>query len=179
MKRGYTVLEYKNLVRRLRAARPGIRIGTDLIVGFPGETDDDFARTMALVHEVGFDASFSFVYSPRPGTPAAALADETPPEVKQERLRQVQAAIDANAARISASLVGTVQQVLVEGRSRKDAGEATGRTSCNRTVNFPAPQELAGSFVGLVITEARAHSLRGQLVRPAICPPAIGAELLV
>ena len=163
MKRGYTVLEYKNLVRRLRAARPGIRIGTDLIVGFPSETNDDFARTMALIDEVGFDASFSFVFSPRPGTPAAALADDTPQTVKLARLQQVQAAIDANAARISASLVGSMQTVLVEGPSRKDEREWTGRTDCNRAVNFAAPGIVVGQLVAVRITEARSHSLRGRL----------------
>ena len=163
MKRGYTSLEYKNLVRRLRAVRPEIRIGTDFIVGFPGETDDDFARTMKLIEEVGFDASFSFVFSPRPGTPAAALADDTPSAVKLERLQRLQAAIDAHAARIGASLVGTVQAVLVEGPSRKDPFEWTGRTECNRAVNFAAAPGLVGQLVDLEITESRAHSLRGRL----------------
>ncbi len=160
MKRGYTVLEYKSLVRRLRAVRPEIRIGTDFIVGFPGETDDDFARTMQLIDEIGFDASYSFVFSPRPGTPAAALADDTPQAVKLARLQQLQAVIDGNAARISASLVGTTQRLLVEGPSRKDAAELMGRTECNRTVNFEAPANLVGQLVDATITEARAHSLR-------------------
>ena len=123
MKRGYTTLEFKSTVRKLRAVRPDIRIGSDFIVGFPGESDDDFERTMALIDEVGFDASFSFVFSPRPGTPAASLADETPQAIKLARLQRLQAVIDANAARISESLVGSVQRVLVEGRSRKDASE--------------------------------------------------------
>ena len=163
MKRGYTSLEYKNLVRRLRAVRPEIRIGTDFIVGFPGETDDDFARTMKLIDEVGFDASFSFVFSPRPGTPAAALADDTPAAVKLARLQRLQAAIDANAARIGAALVGTVQTVLVEGPSRKDASEWMGRTECNRAVNFAAATDLVGQLIDLEITESRAHSLRGRV----------------
>jgi tRNA-2-methylthio-N6-dimethylallyladenosine synthase len=167
MKRGYTVLEYKSIVRRLRAARPGIRIGSDFIVGFPGETDDDFAKTMKLIDEIGFDASFSFVFSPRPGTPAAALADDTPGAVKLARLQQVQAAIDANAARISAALVGSVQTVLVEGPSRKDAHEWMGRTECNRAVNFPAPGDLLGRLVDVEISEACAHSLRGRLLEGA------------
>ncbi len=162
MKRGYTVLEYKSIVRRLRAVRPDIRIGTDFIVGFPGETDDDFAKTMTLIDEVGFDAGFSFIYSPRPGTPAAALADTTPLAVKRGRLQRLQAAVDGNAARISASLVGTVQRILVEGRSRKDASELTGRTECNRSVNFPAPPRLIGQTIDVTITEARAHSLRAE-----------------
>jgi tRNA-2-methylthio-N6-dimethylallyladenosine synthase len=162
MKRGYTVPEYKSIVRRLRAVRPGMRIGTDLIVGFPGETDEDHSRTMKLIEEVGFDASFSFIYSPRPGTPAAALADVTPAEVKLARLRQVQAAIDAQAGRIAASLVGSVQRVLVEGRSRKSADELTGRTECNRSVNFAAPQALVGRFVDVTITAALAHTLRAE-----------------
>jgi tRNA-2-methylthio-N6-dimethylallyladenosine synthase len=164
MKRGYTVLEYKSVVRRLRAVRPDIRIGTDLIVGFPGETDEDFARTMTLIEDVGFDASFSFVFSPRPGTPAAALSDDTPAAVKLARLQQVQAAIDANAARLSAALVGSRQTVLVEGPSRKDAHEWMGRTECNRAVNFPAPGDLLGQLVEVEISEARAHSLRGRLL---------------
>jgi tRNA-2-methylthio-N6-dimethylallyladenosine synthase len=163
MKRGYTVLEYKSIVRRLREVRPDIRIGTDIIVGFPGETDDDFAKTMKLVDDIGFDASFSFVFSKRPGTPAASLADATPPAVKLARLQQLQAAIEGNAARISEALVGTQQRVLVEGRSRKDATELMGRTECNRTVNFPAPQRLIGQMVDITITEARSHSLRGEV----------------
>ena len=167
MKRGYTVLEYKSIVRRLRAARPDIRIGSDFIVGFPGETDDDFARTMKLIEDIGFDASFSFVFSPRPGTPAAALADDTPQAVKLGRLQQLQAVIDGNAARIGESLVGTVQRVLLEGRSRKDANELMGRTECNRAVNLAAPPELAGQMADVLITEARSHSLRGQLIAAA------------
>ena len=167
MKRGYTVPEYKSIVRRLRAVRPDMRIGTDLIVGFPGETDEDHARTMKLIEEVGFDASYSFVFSPRPGTPAAALADDTPQALKLARLQQVQAAIDAHAARIAASLVGSVQPVLVEGPSRKDASECTGRTACNRSVNFAAPPDLVGRMAEVEITEARTHSLRGRVLAHA------------
>jgi len=167
MKRGYTVLEYKSIVRRLRAVRPGIRIGTDFIVGFPGETDEDFDKTMKLIDEIGFDASFSFVFSPRPGTPAAALADATPQAVKLDRLQRLQAVVEGHAACISESLVGTVQRVLVEGRSRKDASELTGRTECNRTVNFAAPPRLIGQMIEASITETRAHSLRAQIVAPA------------
>jgi tRNA-2-methylthio-N6-dimethylallyladenosine synthase len=163
MKRGYTVLEYKSIVRRLRAVRPDIRIGSDFIVGFPGESDEDFAATLRLIAEVGFDASFSFIFSSRPGTPAAALADATPQAVKAGRLQQLQALIDGNAARIAESLVGTVQRILVEGPSRKDADELMGRTECNRTVNFAAPPGLVGRIVDVTITEARAHSLRGRV----------------
>ena len=164
MKRGYTAMEFKSIVRRLRAVRPGMRIGSDFIVGFPGETEADFEKTMALIEDVGFDASYSFVFSPRPGTPAAALADDTPQSVKLARLQRLQAAIDANASRIGASLVGSVQRVLVEGRARKDASELTGRTECNRSVNFPGPSRLLGQMVELTITESRAHSLRGEVV---------------
>jgi tRNA-2-methylthio-N6-dimethylallyladenosine synthase len=162
MKRGYTSLEFKSTVRKLRAVRPDIQIGSDFIVGFPGETEDDFERTMALIDEVGFDASFSFVFSPRPGTPAASLADDTPQSVKLARLQQLQATIDANAARISAGLVGSVQRVLVEGRSRKDANELTGRTECNRSVNFASPPRLIGQVIDVTISAALSHSLRGE-----------------
>ncbi len=162
MKRGYTSLEFKSTVRKLRALRPDIRIGSDFIVGFPGETDADFERTMALIDEVGFDASFSFVFSPRPGTPAASLADDTPQQVKLARLQRLQSVIDANAARISESLVGSRQRVLVEGRSRKDNSELTGRTECNRSVNFAAPPELIGQFADVRISAALTHSLRAQ-----------------
>jgi len=168
MKRGYTVLEYKSIVRRLRAVRPGLRIGTDFIVGFPGETAEDFEKTMKLNDELGFDASFSFVFSPRPGTPAAALTDETPQAVKLARLQQLQAAIETQAARISESLVGSVQCILVEGRSRKDANELMGRTECNRTVNFAAPPRLIGQLIDVTITEARSHSLRGEVVTTTV-----------
>jgi tRNA-2-methylthio-N6-dimethylallyladenosine synthase len=164
MKRGYTVLEYKSTIRKLRAVRPGISLSTDFIVGFPGETEDDFARTMALIDEIGFDSSFSFVFSPRPGTPAAALADDTPQAVKLERLQKLQAAIEANARRIGLSRVGTVQRILVEGPSRKDANELMGRTECNRIVNFAGPARLSGQLIDVTITEAYPHSLRGEVV---------------
>ena len=167
MKRGYTTLEFKRTVRRLREVRPEIRIGSDFIVGFPGETDDDFERTMALIEAVGFDASFSFVFSPRPGTPAASLADDTPHAVKLARLQRLQTAIDANAARIGAALVGSTQRVLVEGRSRKDANELTGRTECNRSVNFAAPARLVGELVDVRISAALSHSLRGEVATRA------------
>jgi len=164
MKRGYTVLEYKSIVRRLRAMRPDISLTSDFIVGFPGETADDFERTLQLAEELGFDNSFSFVYSPRPGTPAADLADDTPQEVKLERLHRLQAAIDTNARRISEAMVGSVQRVLVEGPSRRDAGEFASRTGNNRVVNFAGPQSLVGEFADVRITAALSHSLRGEAV---------------
>jgi len=164
MKRGYTAMEYKSTVRKLRAVRTGISLSSDFIVGFPGETDDDFAKTMKLIADVGFDGSFSFVFSPRPGTPAAALHDDTPHAVKLARLQHLQAVIEDNARRISESRVGSVQRVLVEGRSRKDASELMGRTECNRVVNFMGPARLVGEMVDVTITEAYPHSLRGEVV---------------
>ena len=164
MKRGYTALEYKSTVRKLRAARPGIAISSDFIVGFPGETDADFERTMALIDEVGFDHSFSFVYSARPGTPAASLADDTPAEVKLQRLQRLQERIETQGNAISAARVGTVQTILVEGASRKDAGELMGRTECNRVVNLAAPAGRVGHLVDVEVTEVRGHSLRGRLL---------------
>jgi len=164
MKRGYTVLEYKSTVRKLRAIRPHLSLSTDFIVGFPGETDDDFARLMKLIEDVGYDASFSFIFSPRPGTPAANLHDDTPHEVKLARLQQVQSALDANVRRISESRLGTVQRILVEGPSRKDAAELMGRTECNRIVNFPGQPRLIGQMVDVTITQALPHSLRAEVV---------------
>ncbi len=164
MKRGYTTLEYKSTIRRLRALRPEISLSSDFIVGFPGETEADHAKTLALIEEIGYDASFSFVFSPRPGTPAAALADDTPREVKLARLQQLQALLERNVQRISASRVGTVQRILVEGPSRREAAESMGRTACNRIVNFnpgAAPAELTGRMIDVTITEALPHSLRG------------------
>jgi len=161
MKRGYTVLEYRSIVRRLRAARPGIAISSDFIVGFPGETAEDFERTMSLVADIGFDHSFSFLYSPRPGTPASSLADDTPLAEKQARLLRLQAAIEASGNAISAARVGSVQRVLVEGASRKDATELMGRTECNRVVNFAGGAEHIGHMASALITEVRGHSLRG------------------
>ncbi len=163
MKRGYTVLEYKSIVRRLRAARPGISISSDFIVGFPTETQEDFEATLRLVEELGFDASFSFVYSPRPGTPAAELPDPTPQAVKLERLARLQALIDAQAQALSRAMVGTQQRVLVEGPSKKDPAELQGRTENNRVVNFAGPARLIGQFVNVSITAALPHSLRGRL----------------
>lgn len=169
MKRGYTALEFKQKIRKLRAVRPDICISSDFIVGFPGETDADFEKTMKLIDDVGFDQSFSFIYSKRPGTPAANLADDTPDAVKHQRLERLQATINANARRISEAMVGSVQRVLVEGPSRKNPNELTGKTENMRSVNFPAPPRLIGQFVDVTITEALANSLRGrvQLTEPA------------
>jgi tRNA-2-methylthio-N6-dimethylallyladenosine synthase len=139
-------------------------LSSDFIVGFPGETDDDFGKLMKLIEDVGFDNSFSFIFSPRPGTPAANLQDDTPHEVKLKRLQQVQAMIDGNMRRISDSRVGTVQRILVEGPSRRDASELMGRTECNRAVNFQAPERLIGQMVDVKITLAYPHSLRGDVV---------------
>lgn len=163
MKRGHTVLEYKARIRKLRRLRPGISISSDFIVGFPGETDQDFRQTMDLIAEVGFDQSFSFIYSRRPGTPAANMPDEVPPEIKKDRLQILQTRIIQNADVISRGMVGSVQVVLVEGRSRKDPGELCGRTENNRVVNFSGPVSLTGSFVKLRITAALSNSLRGEL----------------
>ncbi len=185
MKRGYTILEYKSIVRRLRAVRPGISIGTDIIVGFPGEAESDFEQLMQLVRDVGFDQSFSFVFSPRPGTPAAALPDDTSADVKLARLQRVQAAIEHHAQTISASRVGTVQRVLIEGASRRDAAELSGRTECNRVVNLPAGpfgSRLVGQMVDVLITQALPHSLRGEAVlrdnAVASAPPVIAGDAL-
>ncbi len=163
MKRGYTVIEYKSIVRRLRAARPGISISSDFIVGFPGESEPDFEATLRLVDEVGFDDSYSFVYSRRPGTPAADLPDATPPQVKTEQLARLQEKLDAQAKQIAESMVGTRQRILVEGASRRDPGELAGRTGNNRMVNFPGDAGRVGQFVDLTVTAALAHSLRGEL----------------
>ena len=164
MKRGYTALEYKSTIRKLRAVRPDISLSSDFIVGFPGETEDDFAKMMKLIDDVGFDSSFSFVFSPRPGTPAAALEDTTPQELKLKRLQHLQAVIEANAQRIGASRVGTAQRILVEGPSRKDPAELMGRTECNRIVNFKGQPRLIGQMIDVTITQAFPHSLRGEVV---------------
>ncbi|TAK69321.1 MAG: tRNA (N6-isopentenyl adenosine(37)-C2)-methylthiotransferase MiaB [Betaproteobacteria bacterium] len=162
MKRGYTALEYKSIIRRLRAARPDISISSDFIVGFPGETERDFEATMKLIAEIGFDDSYSFLYSPRPGTPAAELADDTPQKVKQERLARLQALIERQASAISNAMVGSTQRVLVEGAAKKNPGELCGRCSSNRMVNFAGPAELVGCLVDITITAALSHSLRGE-----------------
>ncbi len=169
MKRGYTAMEYKSTIRKLRQVRPDISLSSDFIVGFPGETEEDFTKMMKMIEELRFDNSFSFVFSPRPGTPAAALADATAPQLKLQRLQTLQAAIEDNAQRISRDMVGTMQRILVEGPSRKvngDIAELMGRTECNRIVNFPAgalSARLTGQLIDVRITEARPHSLRGEI----------------
>ena len=163
MKRGHTVLEYRAKIRALRRARPDILVSSDFIVGFPGETEDDFAATLALVDAIGFDQSFSFIYSRRPGTPAADYPDDVPLEVKKERLARLQRRIDSQAQRYSRQMVGTVQRVLVEGPSRKDPARLAGRTESNRVVNFIGDPSLIGRFVDLTIVEALPNSLRGRL----------------
>ncbi|NMF89733.1 tRNA (N6-isopentenyl adenosine(37)-C2)-methylthiotransferase MiaB [Aromatoleum petrolei] len=164
MKRGYSVLEFKSVVRKLRAARPDLSLSSDFIVGFPGETEEDFEKTMKLIDEVGFDASFSFVYSPRPGTPAADLEDPVPQETKLRWLARLQKRIDEQAQAISRAMVGRVERVLVEGLSRKDETELAGRTDNNRVVNFAGNPRLIGQFVDVTITAALPHSLRGEIV---------------
>jgi tRNA-2-methylthio-N6-dimethylallyladenosine synthase len=165
MKRGHTALEYKQKIRKLREARPDISLSSDFIVGFPGETDDDFEKLMNLIAEIGFDQSFSFIYSARPGTPAASLADDTPLEVKKERLQILQARINQQALEISRGMVGTTQRVLVEKTSKKDANQVAGKTENMRWVNFDADPSVIGQFVDVVITEALPNSLRGRLAK--------------
>lgn len=163
MKRGYTALEFKQKIRKLRAVRPDISVSSDFIVGFPGETDADFDKTMKLIEDVGFDQSFSFIYSRRPGTPAADLEDNVSSEEKHARLSRLQATINDNARRIGQAMVGSVQSVLVEGPSKKDPNELTGKTENMRSVNFPGHPRLVGQFVDVVITEALSNSLRGRV----------------
>jgi len=163
MKRGHTILEYKQKIRKLRQVRPGISLSSDFIVGFPGETDDDFEQLMNLIAEIGFDQSFSFIYSARPGTPAASLVDDTAMEVKKKRLQILQARINQQALEISKGMVGTTQRVLVEKTSKKDANQLAGKTENMRWVNFDADESLIGRFVDVVITEALPNSLRGRL----------------
>jgi tRNA-2-methylthio-N6-dimethylallyladenosine synthase len=173
MKRGYTSLEYKSVLRRLKAVRPEMRISSDFIVGFPGETEADFEAMMKLIDDIGFDNSFSFIYSARPGTPAANLEDTTPHAVKLERLQRLQAVIDANTRRYSAALVGSVQTVLVEGQAKKNAAEFQGRTECNRVVNFAGgadPAGLIGQLVDVRITDTFGYTLRGELATPGALP---------
>ena len=171
MKRGYTALEYKSTIRKLRAVRPDISLSTDFIVGFPGETEDDHQKSLKLIEDLGYDASFSFIFSPRPGTPAANLADDTPQAIKLKRLQQLQALIEQNVQRISASRVDTVQTILVEGPSRRlganGAAELMGRTACNRIVNFdggPAAARLVGQMIDVRISQALPHSLRAEVL---------------
>ena len=167
MKRGYTAMEYKSTIRKLRAIRPDLSMSSDFIVGFPGETDEDFDKMMKLITDVGYDSSFSFIFSPRPGTPAANLPDDTLHAVKLQRLQHLQAVLEENVRRISASREGTVQRILVEGPSRKNAAELMGRTECNRIVNFdggPNSARLIGQMIDVTITQALPHSLRGEIL---------------
>ena len=173
MKRGYTAMEYKSTVKKLRAVRPGISVSSDFIVGFPGETEADFDAMMKLIDGIGFDDSFSFVFSPRPGTPAAGLPDETPQIVKMKRLHRLQKAITESSGAISDSRRGTLQRVLVEGPSRKDPNELSGRTECNRMVSFAGAPRLVGQMVDVTITEVNSHSLRGEVVQREAAPLAL------
>jgi len=163
MKRGHTVLEYRQKIRRLRELRPDISLSSDFIVGFPGETERDFEDTLRLIRDLDFDQSFSFIFSARPGTPAASLPDDVPLEVKKERLQRLQQLVNSQAARISRGMVGGTQRILVEGHSKKDERQLAGRTENNRVVNFDGPPTLVGNFVDVVVTEALSHSLRGRL----------------
>jgi tRNA-2-methylthio-N6-dimethylallyladenosine synthase len=163
MKRGYTALEYKSIIRRLRAARPDAAISSDFIVGFPGETDEDFEQTLRLVEDIGFDSSFSFMYSPRPGTPAASLPNQVSQATKQARLARLQARLDAQALAISSRMVGSIQRILVEGPAKRNPEELAGRTSNNLMVNFRGPQRLIGRMTDILITTAMSHSLRGKM----------------
>ncbi len=167
MKRGYTALEYKSIIRRLRQVRPDISLSSDFIVGFPGETDADFEQTMRLIEDVGFDASFSFIYSPRPGTPAAEMPDDTPQETKSRRLTRLQRRIEEQSQAISQRMLGTRQRILVEGPSKKDPAQLAGRTGNNRVVNFAGSSRLVGQFVDVTITAALPHSLRGEVTTRA------------
>lgn len=164
MKRGHTQIEYKSRIRRLREARPGVNLSSDFIVGFPGETNADFEDTMGLIQDIGFDHSFSFIYSARPGTPAAQLDDPTPMQEKKDRLQRLQTQLASQATAISESMVGSVQRILVDRPARRDAGEVAGRTENNRVVNFAGDRRLIGCFVDVRIVEARPNSLRGEFV---------------
>jgi len=164
MKRGYTSLEYRSIARRLKKARPDVSLSSDFIVGFPGESEADFAATLALAGDAGLDSSFCFIYSPRPGTPAADLPDAIPHEVKLERLQRLQSQIESQARVISDAMVGTRQRVLVESVSKRNDAELAARTANNRVVNFPAPTALIDSFVDVRITAALSHSLRGEVL---------------
>ena len=168
MKRGYTAMEYKSTVRKLRAIRPDMSMSSDFIVGFPGETQEDFDKMMQLIDDVGFDNSFSFIFSPRPGTPAANLTDTTPHDVKLRRLQHLQGVINESITRISDSRLGTIQRILVEGPSKRDATEWMGRTECNRVVNFAGHSRLVGQLVDVKITETRTYSLRGEVLTNGI-----------
>ena len=163
MKRGYTALEFKSKIRKLRKVRPDVRLSTDIIVGFPGETDQDFQDTMDLVHEIGFDTSFSFIYSPRPGTPAANLPDPTPMDVKKQRLSILQERLGMQAMRSSQAWIGSTQRLLITGASKKSSTQLAGRTECNRVDNISGPTELIGQFRDVLITDAQPNSLRGRI----------------
>ena len=163
MKRNHTTLEYKSIIRKLREVRPDLSMSSDFIIGFPGESDADFEATMNLIADINYDLSYSFIYSPRPGTPASSLPDDVPVQVKKQRLQILQERINQQTAEISRAMIGTVQRILVEGPSRKDASEMAGRTENNRVVNFVAPTTLIGQFADVTITEVRSNSLRGEL----------------
>jgi tRNA-2-methylthio-N6-dimethylallyladenosine synthase len=173
MKRGYTAMEYKSTVRKLRSIRPDMAMSSDFIVGFPGETDEDFGKMMKLIDDIGFDNSFSFIFSPRPGTPAANLSDDTPHDIKLRRLQHLQATINASMADISNRRVGTVQRVLVEGVSKRDSAELMGRTECNRVVNFAGPARLIGQLVDVGISETRTYTLRGKVLNREATPKSL------
>ncbi|MEQ1777582.1 MAG: MiaB/RimO family radical SAM methylthiotransferase, partial [Nitrosomonas sp.] len=164
MKRGYSVLEYKSIIRKVRVIRPDISLSSDFIIGFPGETEADFEATLKLVEDMNFDDSYSFIYSPRPGTPAADLQDDTPQEIKLERLHRIQAQINQQSRKISQQMVGSIQRVLMEGVSKKNAAEFFGRTDNNRVVNLASSPDQIGCFVNVRITEARSHTLRGEIL---------------
>ncbi|MBP6366402.1 MAG: tRNA (N6-isopentenyl adenosine(37)-C2)-methylthiotransferase MiaB [Nitrosomonas sp.] len=164
MKRGYSVLEYKSIIRKVRAIRPDISLSSDFIIGFPGETEVDFEATLKLVEDMNFDDSYSFIYSPRPGTPAADLQDDTPQEIKLERLHRIQAKINQQSRKISQQMVGSIQRVLMEGVSKKNTAEFFGRTDNNRVVNLVSSPDQIGCFVNVRITEARSHTLRGEIL---------------
>ncbi|HET7157756.1 MAG TPA: TRAM domain-containing protein, partial [Burkholderiales bacterium] len=168
MKRGYTVLEYKAIVRRLRAVRPHLSISSDFIIGFPGETETDFNATLELIDDIGFDSGFSFLYSARPGTPAAQLRDDTPLAVRQARLHAVQEKLEAHAQRISRSMVGTRRRILIEGPSKRNPSELQGRTDNNRVVNLAGPRKLVGEFIEVTITHALHHTLRAETLEPVM-----------
>ncbi|MDQ3061221.1 MAG: tRNA (N6-isopentenyl adenosine(37)-C2)-methylthiotransferase MiaB [Pseudomonadota bacterium] len=172
MKRGYTAMEYKSTIRKLRAIRPDLAMSSDFIVGFPGETEEDFQKLMNLVNDVGYDTSFSFIFSPRPGTPAANLVDDTPHEVKLRRLQHLQATLDESVRAISASRLGTRQRILVEGAARKDPTELMGRTECNRVVILKGQPRLIGQMVDVTITETSQRSLRGEVLTQGDALPA-------
>jgi len=176
MKRGHTVLEYKQKIRRLRAKRPDISLSSDFIVGFPGETERDFEETLKLITELRFDQSFSFIFSPRPGTPAASMPDELPLAVKKERLARLQELITLQADRIGRGMIHSVQRILVEGCSKKNAFQLSGRTDNNRVVNFDGPQRLIGQFADVLITEALSHSLRGRFAGFSAATAALPTE---